>query len=100
MIDGRLGIGMVVLEKTERNRPPTHLDSATRDVLQTLNRLQRVVRIDGGSLALARGLMVFDKTLLYITRPIGLRFWTRTAALNDADEIAGSLLMRPLKEDA
>lgn len=98
VIDGRLGIGMVVLEKTERDRPPTHLNSVTKDVLLTLNRLQRVARIDGGTLALARGLKVFDKTLLYVIKPVGLRFWTHTAALNDADEIAGSLLMRPRKE--
>ena len=88
---------MVVLEKTERDRPPTHLDSATKDVLRTLNRLQRVAQIDGGTLSLARGLKVFDKTLLYIIKPVGLRFWTRTAALNDADEIAGSLLMQPAR---
>ncbi|WP_165235550.1 HsdM family class I SAM-dependent methyltransferase [Aquisphaera insulae] len=98
VIDPRLGIGMVVLEKTVRGRSPTHLDSATKDVLPTLSRLQRIAEIDGVPLALARGLKVFDKTLLYITKPVGLRFWTRTAALNDADEIADSLLMRPRKE--
>ena len=85
---------------TERDRLPTHLDSATKDVLLTLNRLQRLARSDGGPLALACGLKVFDKTLLYITKPVGLRFWTRTAALNDADEIADSLLMRLRKEGA
>jgi hypothetical protein len=38
--------------------------------------------------------MVFHQSLLYVTKPLGRRFWTRTAALNDADEILGSVLMR------
>ena len=41
-----------------------------------------------------QGLKVFDKNLLYITKPLGKRFWTNTAALNDADEVATTILMR------
>jgi hypothetical protein len=33
-------------------------------------------------------------------KPIGQRFWTQTAALNDADEIAGTLLMYVPQEEA
>jgi hypothetical protein len=39
-------------------------------------------------------LKVFDHNLLYITEPLGLRFWMNTAALNDADEIAATILMQ------
>ena len=46
------------------------------------------------------GVMVFDSNRLYVVKPIGQRFWTQTAAMNDADEIAGTILMRTLKEDA
>jgi hypothetical protein len=28
-----------------------------------------------------------------VVKPLSQRFWTETAALNDADEIAGSILM-------
>ena len=97
--DGNIGVGMVVLEKTRRGEQPGHLDGATRDVLGALHRLQRGAAKSRGSVELVRGLKVFDKTLLYVTKPIGRRFWTRTAALNDADEIAGTILMRPPKED-
>ncbi|MBP3955339.1 N-6 DNA methylase [Gemmata sp. G18] len=96
--DGKLGVGMVVLEKVLRGRAASHLDSATKNILATLIRIQHVAGSNQGSLALVRDLKVFDKTLLYVTKPIGMRFWTRTAALNDADEIAGTLLMRR-KED-
>lgn len=35
---------------------------------------------------------MFDENTLYIFKPLRLRFWTRTAALNDADSIAASIL--------
>jgi type I restriction-modification system DNA methylase subunit len=98
--DAKIGLGMMVLEKTRRGQPPTHLDSATTDVLATLSRIQKIAGVKHGTLELVRGLKVFDKTLLFVTKPIGLRFWTGTAALNDADDIAGTLLMRPSKEGA
>jgi len=47
-----------------------------------------------------RGLKVFEGSLLYITKPLGQRFWSRTAALNDADDIAGTILMRSAQEGA
>jgi hypothetical protein len=98
--DGGIGIGMVVLEKTHRGTTPAHLNGSTGDVLAALHRLQRGAAKGRGTVELARGLKVFDKTLLYVTKPLGRRFWTRTAALNDADEIADTILMRPDKGDA
>jgi len=98
--DGDIGVGMVVLEKTRRGEEPHHLQSATQDVLVHLHNLQKGAAKGRGTVELARGLRVFDKSLLYVTKPNGRRFWTRTAALNDADEIAGTLLTRPHKEDA
>jgi hypothetical protein len=92
--DGDLGVGMVVLEKTRRGEEPGFLNGADKDILSSLHRLQRGAARGRGAVELVRGLMVFEKSLLYITKPLGRRFWTRTAALNDADEIAGTVLMR------
>ena len=98
--DSDLGVGLVVLEKTRRGESPSHLDESTTDVLAALRRLQRGAAKKYSTLELVRGLKVFDKNLLYITKPLGQRFWMRTAALNDADEIAGAILMRPVRERA
>jgi hypothetical protein len=92
--DGKIGVGMVVLEKTRRGEEPGALNEANRDILASLHRLQRGAARGRGTVELVRGLMVFERSLLYITKPLGRRFWTRTAALNDADEIAGTVLMR------
>lgn len=64
-----------------------------------MHRLQRGAAKGRDTVELARG-TVFDKTLLYVTKPVGRRFRTRTAALNDADEVAGAILMRPDEGDA
>ena len=92
--DSYLGVGMVVLQKTREGETPGRLDGATTSVLAALQRLQRGVAQGRGTFELVRGLKVFDKTLLYVIKPIGRRFWSATAALNDADEIAGTILMR------
>jgi len=45
-----------------------------------------------------RGLKVFDRNTLSLIKPLAQRFWTRTAALNDADDIAATILMQPMRE--
>jgi len=98
--DTRGGVGLVVLEKTQRGQLPAHLDVAVNDLLAVIIRLQQTAAKNYGSFELVRGLKVFDKNLLYITKPLGQRFWADTAALNDADEIASTILTRTTREGA
>ena len=98
--DTRGGVGLVVLEKTQRGQLPAHLDVAGKDLLSVIIRLQQTAAKNYGSFELVRGLKVFDKNLLYITKPLGQRFWADTAALNDADEIASTILTRTTWEGA
>ena len=89
-----LGIGVAILEKHVRGRPtPAHLHD-DGDLLALLERLRRMASRQLNTFELVRGIKVFDQNHLYIVKPIGQRFWTETAALNDADEIAGSILMQ------
>lgn len=41
-----------------------------------------------------------DTQVVYILKPLGHRHWSETAALNDADEIAASILMQPSEATA
>jgi hypothetical protein len=91
---------MVVLEKTRRGENPTHLSATGGELLKTIDNLQRATAKGRGTFELVRGLKVFHKHLLYITKPLGQRFWTNTAALNDADEIAATILTRSAGEGA
>jgi hypothetical protein len=69
-------------------------------VLSVIVRLQQTAAKSYSTFDLVRGLKVFDRNLLYITKPLGQRFWTNTAALNDADEVAATILTRSAREDA
>jgi hypothetical protein len=95
-----LGVGLVVLEKTPRGEQPCRLAVADDDLLRTLRRLEGVAAKSRGSIQLVRGAKVLHENLLYVIKPIGQRFWTSTAALNDADEIAATILMRSTQERA
>ena len=93
VVDTAVGVGLVILEKTHRGQLPAHLDEI-EDVLSVITRLQQTAAKRYSTFEVIRGLKVFDKNLLYITKPLGKRFWTNTAALNDADEVATTILMR------
>jgi type I restriction-modification system DNA methylase subunit len=89
-----LGIGVVVLKKGRAgdtaSGPPDDLD----DLLGALEHLREITSQKLNTLELMRGAKIFDRDRLYLVKPIGQRFWTETAALNDADEIVGTILMQ------
>ena len=59
---------------------------------QIFNRMEPLLEEKQGRFVFCKNLKVFDGNDLYILKPMQMRFWTRTAALNDADEVAGALL--------
>jgi type I restriction-modification system DNA methylase subunit len=95
----KLGVGITVLQKTSRGEnAPT--PAPIGDLLEPLYRLRNATAQRLNTFELMRGAKVFEKNRLYIVKPIGRRFWTETAALNDADEIAGTILMhQPKRSD-
>ena len=95
-----LGIGVVIFEKVDRRDASAPMRNVNGDILKTLDRLSKVASRKHATIDLVRGVMVFDRNRLYLVKPIGQRYWTQTAAMNDADEIAGTILMRPQQRDA
>lgn len=89
-----IGLGLVVLEKVGGRRNGTPQAKPNGDLLVALENLRDAASIKSNTFELARGIKVFDGLRLYLVKPLGLRYWSETAALNDADEIAGSILMR------
>ena len=100
LASAELGVGVAVLEKIRRGEQPQHLPDAALPLLPLLRRLESIAAKSLGSVQLVRGVKVFHENLLYVVKPIGQRFWSATAALNDADEIATTILMRSSKEKA
>lgn len=100
LASAEMGVGVAVLEKTRRGEQPRHLPIGDSPLLPLLRSLESIAAKSLGSMQLVRGVKVFHENLLYVVKPIGQRFWSATAALNDADEIATTILMRSSKEKA
>ena len=100
LVEGRaiasasLGIGVAILEKNVGGPATPACVEDDGAVMATLERLRRLASRPLNALELMRGIRVFEQERLYIVKPIGRRFWTETAALNDADQVAGSILMQ------
>ncbi len=88
-----LGVAMAVFEKVEKRRSETDRLVPDPNLLVLLDQIRRSVPRTSAVLDLVRGVMAFEGNRLYVVRPIGQRHWTQTAALNDADRIAGTILM-------
>jgi hypothetical protein len=93
-VSANLGIGVAVLQKSRAGVTSLSGNHDSDDLITELDRLRKVTSQKLNAFELIRGAKVFDRDRLYIVKPIGRRFWTETAALNDADEIAGTLLMK------
>jgi hypothetical protein len=94
MASAQLGIGVAVLQKVRADVALPVPGENLTDLLAALERLRKVTSKRLNTFELIRGAKVFDRDRLYLVKPIGQRFWTQTAALNDADEIAGTILMQ------
>lgn len=84
----------VALFRRNTGAPPEFEALENEDELaQILRRLKSILR-EHHRPGSASNLMVMTGDDLYITKPLGLRHWTRSAALNDADALAASLVQR------
>jgi len=89
----RSGMAVITLQKVASQdiRPiDEHLSSSELDAV--ISRILKLLPRHEGSIAYYRNLKVFDRDKLYILKPIAYRFWSKTTALNDADEIAAAIL--------
>jgi hypothetical protein len=92
------GVAVVVLDRKTDGRPKKGSIQESDGLLSLIDRLRNTFRKDLGSVELLRGVKVFDQDNLYVFKPLDQRFWTNTAALNDADEIATTVLLRSRQE--
>lgn len=81
----RLWLADVIIRDVEVAAAQKRLEGTFRRMEELLQR-----RKDG--FVFCQNLKVFDGNDLYVLKPMQMRFWSRTAALNDADEIAGAIL--------
>jgi len=91
--DPRAGLGLVTLSQGHRPQDTTE-SNGSEPLSRTLSRLAEALPSHRRSFAYVRNVKIIGKGQIHVVKPLMLRFWTRTAALNDADEILGAVLMR------
>lgn len=90
-ISGSLGVGVAVLQKARLDEGKGS-PRVGQDLVRVLRRIRDALAVDGGSLSALREVMVFEGDKLYLLKPAARVHWTATAALNDADALATTLL--------
>jgi len=82
-------VRVALANKVVRDVP---IKTANKELVRIFNRMKTLLQHKQGGFVSCQNLKVFDGDDLYILKPMQMRFWSRTAALNDADEIAGAIL--------
>jgi hypothetical protein len=91
------GVALLTLERIDVRAPILNLptpdpvpriieaETATRRILRLV---ARAARRSGGPIGWVRGFTLVESRRLHILKPLSVRYWTATAAMNDGDQIA------------
>jgi hypothetical protein len=71
---------------------PFRIEKVTRRTSALLERIYDAARQTQGRFEHPRAVSFFDGTSIHLLKPVALMHWTRTAALNDADEIFAEII--------
>jgi N-6 DNA Methylase len=100
LISSRSGMGVIVLQKlASQNSSLVAEQESSFQLDEVLIKIAELIPRHEGSIAYYRNLKVFDEDKLYILKPLTYRFWSKTTALNDADEIAAAILTTNYRND-
>ena len=93
-------LGVVSLRKVDKFSTQIQVSEAesSEELDKALKRLASLLPAETKSMRLLRNLKVFEGNNLDILKPLARRYWTKTAALNDADEIAAAILTAASRE--
>ncbi|MHC5059775.1 MAG: hypothetical protein ACYTFK_01640, partial [Planctomycetota bacterium] len=83
---------IVHVAMTDRVCRTVPISKADDKLAEIFGRMKALLQHEQDRFVFCQNLKVFDGNSLYILKPMQMRFWSRTAALNDADEVAGSII--------
>lgn len=83
----KLGQVLVTIHKTERAMEPIDSEHPSPDVALALQRISEASLHKKGSLAYLRGIIFAEDNKIHILKPDMLGKWTRSAGLNDAQQL-------------
>jgi len=83
---------VVQVSLTDRVSKSVPITDTKEKLASVLKRMESLLQEKKEPFVFCQNLKVFDGDSLYVLKPMQMRFWSRTTALNDADEIAGYIL--------
>lgn len=86
----KIGLALLTLTKVAKSAEYTERD-APNEVSDVMGRVQNLLRQEGEALSYISDFAFFEEDAAYIIKPLNLRHWTRSAALNDADAMFASM---------
>ena len=89
-----IGLALITFGVGDKAKPYGEVSFEDR-VTQALDSIRKTTSRDGTVFSRLRGFALYEPDRVHILKPLNRRHWTRTAALNDADEI----LARMMEED-
>jgi N-6 DNA Methylase len=89
-------IGLALITFGVGDKAKSYFEAPLEDrVTQALESIRKTTARNGAVFSRLRGFALYEPDRVHILKPLNRRHWTRTAALNDADEI----LTRMMEED-
>lgn len=87
------GLGLLILSRTKQASEFVE-QSAGAEFEDVLSRIQKAVDLQQKGITYSRGFVLFEPERLHVLKPLTLRHWTMTAALNDADALMSFMATR------
>jgi hypothetical protein len=85
-VSGKIGLALITFGTGDRAKK--YAESSAEDrVTQALDSIRQTTAQNGAMFSRLRGFALYEPDRVHILKPLNRRHWTRTAALNDADEI-------------
>lgn len=86
-----VGLAVITFGVGDKSKP--YAESASDGQLDhVLAGIRRTSAQDGTLFSRLRGFVLYEVDRVHVLKPLNRRHWTRTAALNDADEILGRMM--------
>ena len=95
-----LGLGLLILTKSEKKEKFTDSNISNAEIIKLLQMIHQSLLVEEYSyLALQRRYVHFERDRVYMVKPLEMRYWTQSAALNDADEIFAAMFNAKFGEE-
>lgn len=90
-----LGQVLITLYETKNKRKSVEVDPKSKAILNALKRISNASISEQGSLSYLRGIVFAENDKIHVLKPDMLGKWTRTAALNDAQDLFDLIITSP-----